>query len=300
MTSAPDTATVPLDAPLDLRDTLAPLSLGPRDPTLRLQAGTAHWALHTPDGPTALAMEVHDSTLHGAAWGPGAPWALCHLADLSGAWDAPTSPLEDHPRLRELVRRTPGLRLARTHRVVDALVGAILQQLVAWEDAARAFARLVHAHGEPAPGPLDLRLPLLPRALVALPRDRYLAAGVLGRQADTIRRVATVAPRMEEAATMPLPDALRRLEAVPGVGPWTSGIVAIRALGHADAVPLRDLHIPHNVGWLLAHEPHADDTRMLELLAPFAPHRGRLIRLMQAAGAGAPRRSPRAPLRRPR
>lgn len=292
---APLTATLPLDGPLNLRQTLGPLRMGGGDPTLRLRDTSAHWALQTPDGPATLVLEVHEE-LHAGAWGAGAAWALAHAAELSGAWDAPPEP---PPVLRPLAARAPGLRLPRTGCVLDALVRATLQQLITWEDAARAFGRLVRAHGEPAPGPLGLLLPLSARALVTLPRERYLAAGVMGRQADTIRRAASVAPRLEEAAAMPLADAQRRLEAVPGIGPWTSGSVALRALGHADAVPLFDVHIPHHVGWFLAREPQADDARMLELLAPFAPDRGRLIRLLQATSTGAPRRAPRSPLRRP-
>jgi hypothetical protein len=37
---------------------------------------------------------------------------------------------------------------------------------------------------------------------------------------------------------------------------------------------------------------------MLELLEPYRGHRGRVIRLLEAAGIGAPRRGPRLPLRR--
>jgi hypothetical protein len=36
---------------------------------------------------------------------------------------------------------------------------------------------------------------------------------------------------------------------------------------------------------------------MLELLAPFAGHRGRVVRLIEAAGITAPRRGPRMRLR---
>jgi 3-methyladenine DNA glycosylase/8-oxoguanine DNA glycosylase len=55
-------------------------------------------------------------------------------------------------------------------------------------------------------------------------------------------------------------------------------------LGDPDAVPTGDLHLPHQVGWALAGEPRADDARMLDLLAPFAGHRFRLLRLLLAAG----------------
>ena len=52
------------------------------------------------------------------------------------------------------------------------------------------------------------------------------------------------------------------------------------------------------MAWALAGEPRADDARMLDLLAPFAGHRGRVCVLLAAAGVGGPpRRGPRMPVR---
>ena len=50
---------------------------------------------------------------------------------------------------------------------------------------------------------------------------------------------------------------------------------------------------PNIVSWALAREARADDTRMLELLAPFAGHRGRVVRLLGADGHRAPKFGPR-------
>jgi hypothetical protein len=51
------------------------------------------------------------------------------------------------------------------------------------------------------------------------------------------------------------------------------------------------------VSFALAGEPRGGDERMLELLAPFAGHRGRVTRLIEASGVRAPRRGPRMRLR---
>ena len=53
---------------------------------------------------------------------------------------------------------------------------------------------------------------------------------------------------------------------------------------HAGALPAETL---------IAGEPHGTDERMLELLAPFAGHRARGVRLIEVAGIHAPRRGPR-------
>jgi 3-methyladenine DNA glycosylase/8-oxoguanine DNA glycosylase len=93
-------------------------------------------------------------------------------------------------------------------------------------------------------------------------------------------------------------EARTLLESLEGIGPWTSGEVALTAFGDADSVPIGDYHLPSLVSFALAGEPEADDARMLELLAPFAGHRGRVIRLLEASGIRRPRRGPRMPLRR--
>jgi hypothetical protein len=51
------------------------------------------------------------------------------------------------------------------------------------------------------------------------------------------------------------------------------------------------------VAWALAGEARADDARMLELLAPWAGHRARVVRLIEIGSGAAPRFGPRMPLR---
>ena len=93
--------------------------------------------------------------------------------------------------------------------------------------------------------------------------------------------------------SVPAADAWVRLTAVTGVGPWTAAEVSAVAFGDADAVSVGDYHLPSLVSWALAGERKGTDERMLELLAPFSGHRGRVIRLLAAGGAGPPRRGPR-------
>ena len=84
---------------------------------------------------------------------------------------------------------------------------------------------------------------------------------------------------------------------MPGIGPWTTAEVARLALGDPDAVSVGDFHLPNLVARLLAGEPRGTDERMLELLAPYAGHRARVQRLLEASGAHAPRYGPRMEIR---
>lgn len=73
--------------------------------------------------------------------------------------------------------------------------------------------------------------------------------------------------------------------------------VARIALGDADAVSVGDYHVPHLVSWALAGEPRGSDERMLELLEPFRPHRGRVQRLLLASQIRPPAFGPRMDVR---
>ena len=92
-------------------------------------------------------------------------------------------------------------------------------------------------------------------------------------------------------------EAERILRSIPGVGPWTSALVRSEALGDVDAVTVGDYHLPNTVSWALAREERGTDERMLELLEPYRPHRGRVVALIHAAGIGAPKRGPRREIR---
>ena len=75
---------------------------------------------------------------------------------------------------------------------------------------------------------------------------------------------------------------------------WTSAEVARVAVGDADAVSVGDFHLKHLIAHALAGEPRGTDEHMLELLEPFAGHRGRVCVLIESAGITAPRYGPRA------
>jgi len=280
---------------LDLRRTLAPLSRGPRDPTIRLGAGRAWRATRTPDGPATVAL-VHDGgVVRGEAWGPGADRALAEVPGLLRLDAEPVPFRAAHRVVADLDRRHPGVRIPRSGAALESLLPAILEQKVTGQEAHRAWFGLIGAYGEPAPGPPEWRLRIgpAPATLAGLPYYAYHPFGIERRRADLIRLVAARAAWFEAIVDLPLPDAYARLTAVPGVGPWTAAEVGVRVLGDEDAVSVGDFHLPNLVAFALAREPRADDARMLELLEPYRGHRARVVRLLELSGIRPPRYGPR-------
>ena len=292
--------TFAVTAPLDLVRTLAPLSRGPSDRTIRLAAGRAWRATRTPDGPATIAMVHAGDELRVEAWGPGAEWALATIPALLGLDRDPDPIPTGQPLIGELARRIPGVRIPRTGAVLESLVPAILEQKITGEEARRAMTGLIRVYGEPAPGPpeLNLRLWPTPATLAALPYYGYHPFGVERRRAELIRRVAGRAAWFEAIVDLPLPDAYARLTAIPGIGPWTAAEVGVRALGDSDAVSVGDFHLPNLVAFALAGEPRATDARMLALLEPYRGQRARVMRLLELSGIRPPRYGPRLSVRR--
>ena len=188
----------------------------------------------------------------------------------------------------ELHRLNPGLRICRTGAIFEALAPYVLEQRVSGLEAYRSWRRLVRGMSERAPGPAELWLPPDPARLAAEPYTAFHDFEIEAGRANTIRRAAARAKGLERFATRTPADATRALVSLPGIGVWTAAMVTAVALGDVDAVPIGDYGIPGMVGHVLAGERDADDARMLELLEPFRPERGRAIRLIALSG-GYPR-----------
>jgi 3-methyladenine DNA glycosylase/8-oxoguanine DNA glycosylase len=287
------TFTVPLE--VDLRRSLSPLVSSAQDPTIRLRPREVVRASVTPDGPVTVHLSQRgEREFTAEAHGPGAAWALEQAPALVGG--------DDHldgfdPGAHRFVARAHharrALRIVRTGTVWDLLVPTILAQRVTGGEAARAWTRLVRQHGAPAPGPYGLRVGPSPAVCGALPDHVWHRLGVERSRAAAVRSAAKHAAKLERALHLPRADRLRAFCLVPGIGPWTAELALRSAAGDADAVEVGDFHVKNQVAWNLAGRPRGTDDEMLELLAPFAGHRGRVVRLVTNAGARPPAFGPR-------
>ena len=288
---------------------------GPSGPAERTTSGSGgFWrASRTPEGPVTLRLRVvvgpgtGRQRILAEGWGPGAAWAVAQAPELVGGGDLLDRfdvVARRHPLVEELHRRHRRFRLPHTRRVYEAMVPTICAQKVTGLEARRSYRGILRTWGEAAPaaegvaGAPRLRLLPAPEVLAAQASWAFHELGLERRRAEALLRVAAAAARLEEAAAMAdRVAARRRLRAVAGVGVWTSAEVALVAFGDADAVSVGDYHLPNVACWHLAGEPRGTDERMLELLEPFRPHRGRVLRLLEVGAGGAPRYGPRMPLR---
>jgi 3-methyladenine DNA glycosylase/8-oxoguanine DNA glycosylase len=250
-------------------------------------------ASRTPRGPSAVRFAEAAGGVRVEAWGPGADWLLERAPAWCGAEDDDAD-FDPPPGLvRDLWRRHRGLRIPRTGLLTERLIPVILEQKVTGAEARHAYRRLARSLAEPAPGPLGLTLPPDPVQVAELPYYAFHPFGVERRRAEVLRAVCARGAWIDDALGLPLDAAKARLSSLPGIGAWTVAEVARIALGDADAVSVGDFHVPNIVAWALAREPRGSDERMLELLEPYRPHRGRTQLLVESSGIRAPAFGPR-------
>lgn len=167
------------------------------------------------------------------------------LLDLDADPVAVDDRLRADPLLAPLVDKAPGRRVPRTVDGAEFAVRAVLGQQVSTAAARTHAARLVTAHGVPVDDPEGGGLTHLfpaPEALagldperLALPRSRRTTLTTLvGALADGSLRLGTDTDWTKARA---------ELTTLPGFGPWTVEVIAMRALGDPDAFLPTDLGI---------------------------------------------------------
>ena len=253
--------------------------------------------MHTAEGPatlhvpTPLAVDLTTSVT-AEAWGPGAAAALDRVPALCGAGDRPEDFVAHHEIVAAAVRGHAGRRLPASGALVEVLVPTIIEQKVTGEEARRAYRALCWRYGEDAPGPVRLRLQPHPDRLAELGYAAFHPLGIERKRAELVLRVARRADRIDGLLRGEPAAARRALEALPGLGPWTSAAATLFAFGDPDAVIVGDFWFPHLVVNALTGRRRGSDAEMLEILAPYVGQRARAQLVLVGLGS-IPRRAPR-------
>ena len=277
----------------DHRSTLAALTVGRFDPTAGWRDDGWWRSTHTPAGPGTIHLADSPRGVTAAAYGPGADWLLERWPDLLGASDRPAPTWTSHPVVDRARRLVALPRFGRTHTPVHDLMPVVLAQRVTAREAAQQWRRLCRALGEPAPGPRrDLWLPPTPERLVGHPSWWYHRLGIETSRAEALRTIGRHARRIEQRDCEDPIGGRRWLELLPGIGPWSTAHIAQISWGDPDAVIVGDYWLPHLVVRAFTGRARGDDEEMLDLLSPWPGERGRVVRLLAAAGHRVERRGP--------
>jgi AraC family transcriptional regulator, regulatory protein of adaptative response / DNA-3-methyladenine glycosylase II len=207
--------------------------------TLRLPWGDGVVTLRPADGHVRCELRLEDLRDLTAA-----VQRCRRLLDLDADPEAIDRDLADDPLMAPLVAATPGMRAPGAVDPTEMAVRAVLGQQISVAAARTLTATLVAAYGKPLTASGDTVTHLFPSA------DALADAGLdeLGMPEPRKRTIRELARRL---ATGELPldpgadreQAKERLATVPGIGPWTTGYLAMRALGDPDAFPTGDVAV---------------------------------------------------------
>jgi AraC family transcriptional regulator, regulatory protein of adaptative response / DNA-3-methyladenine glycosylase II len=201
---------------------------------LSMPGGPASIALRPEVGEVEAAVQVSDRRdIHEAV--RRSRWLL----DLDADPTAIAAVLGEDPLLAPLVSARPGLRSPGAADGAELAVRAVAGQQISIAGARTLLGRLAEAHGTPFAGarlfPTSERLAAVDPETLPMPRARARTLSALARALSE-----------GELELRPGADGERvraRLLEIPGIGPWTSDYIALRALGDPDVFLAGDLGV---------------------------------------------------------
>ena len=161
-----------------------------------------------------------------------------------------TAHLRRDRRLARRLERQPGVRVPGAWDGFELAVRAILGQQVSVPGATRLAGRLVETYGERVTDTDDPALGWLFPGAEALTEADPARLGLPRARAGAIAALARAVAQGELSldGSGDLEESLARLQELPGIGPWTAQLIAMRALGEPDALPAGDLGLRKNLG----------------------------------------------------
>jgi AraC family transcriptional regulator of adaptative response / DNA-3-methyladenine glycosylase II len=178
--------------------------------------------------------------------------AVRDLFDLDARPDGVAAALALDRTMASLTRRRPGLRVPGAFDAFESALRAVLAQQVSVAAATTLMGRLAERYGPT----LGTNLPGLDRALpdasalAALSPQAIATIGMPLTRARALSSLSRAVARREIdlSGTTPPREVVRALLALPGIGPFTAEVIAMRALRDSDAFPANDLVIARRLG----------------------------------------------------
>jgi DNA-3-methyladenine glycosylase II len=177
-------------------------------------------------------------------------------------------------RLQAVRQRAGPIPLRLSPPGFESLASIIVSQQVSRASADAIMQRLTR-----------LVDPLTPAALLGAGDGIFREAG-LSRPKQRAVVAAAAAARdgldLVSLCSLDAADAVARMTAVPGIGPWTAQCYLLFAAGHPDIFPAGDVALQTAVGRALAVDPRPGERQLASIAESWSPFRSSAARLFWA------------------
>lgn len=179
------------------------------------------------------------------------------------------------PRLASVAAAAGEVPLRLSEPGFGSLVSIIVSQQVSRASADAILGRLT--------GLVD---PLDAPGLLAAGEEIFRTAGLSRPKQKTLLAIARAVIEdgldLDHLAAADPDEAMARLTALHGVGPWTAEVYLLFCAGHPDIFPAHDVALQSAVGHALAIEPRPGAKPLYRIAESWAPWRGVAARLFWA------------------
>ena len=220
--------------------------------TLRRTVGWLHRGLRVTGWVSARFVPERDE-VHVGASASLSPVLGAVMQRVRHALDLDADPALIDPVMALLpVPLRPGLRLTGVMDGFEGAVRVILGQQVTVKAARTLVQRLVDCLGEPIDTPFAALTHVFPHAQAVAAADPEVI-GKLGIVRQRVRALQALARAVADGSIAlhrgaPLDVTMDALRALPGIGEWTTQLIAMRALAWPDAWPASDIGLMNALG----------------------------------------------------
>jgi AraC family transcriptional regulator of adaptative response / DNA-3-methyladenine glycosylase II len=181
------------------------------------------------------------------------------------------SHLSRDPKLRQLIKKRPGLRVPGVWDGFEAAVLAVLGQKLTTPGSNRSVTRLVQMFGTAVDTPIRGLTHLFPGPEV-LARADLMKACIDNVRADTLRRLAcsTMRSHLTFSTLRTLEQTVSQFGAACGIDESTANYIAMRAFGEPDAFPSRERGLRRSLAGL---KPIVPPAQAIDLANQWRPWR---------------------------
>lgn len=203
-----------------------------------------HPAWHTTiDGPSARAMRTPTGTWQIIASGD------CQMTLINGDGAPPVIDVYDPAALDDIalpaalraeLQELGPVRRVRNADLWDALVTAIIRQVIRAGQAAKMYQALLSAVGQPAG---DVWLTPTAEQILSMPPDLFTILGMAFKRRPLQAAAEGYLQHHREWTAIPGDALVKALQTVPRIGPWTAGAAVADYTGDFALYPYGDLAV---------------------------------------------------------